>query len=66
MKWGLSWYIMTEFLKKTIIKYLLYIISYIVVRLGYSYIYNNGYKIQMVIKFKFCLNIKKRKLTEIE
>lgn len=53
---------MTEFLKKTIIKYLLYI-SYIVVRLGYSYIYNNGYKIQM---FKFCLSIKKRKLTEIE
>lgn len=50
MKWGLSWYIMTEFLKKTIIKYLLYIISYIVVRLGYSYIY-----IIMVIKFK-CLN----------
>lgn len=63
MKWGLSWYIMTEFLKKTIIKYLLYIISYIVVRLGYSYIYNNGYKIQM---FKFCLSIKKRKLTKIE
>lgn len=54
---------MTEFLKKTIIKYLLYIISYIVVCLGYSYIYNNGYKIQM---FKFCLSIKKRKLTEIE